>query len=343
MLFSSRMQQWFGVAALCGVLGITGCSTARPPEAAMAQADLAVRQAAESKAPVYAPSEFRAAQEKAMGAQRALAAEEYERARRLAEQAVIDAQLAQARANAAEAQKNAQEIRATITALESEAILAEFKKFKQLGMTEAAVAYTLKLLAQEKQAYNNYQNNIELVWTIPDIQGIRSRDTALVVKEIFQEAKRQLLIATYVLDRPEKIRPIFSPLIQRMEEDPELHVRIILNIQRPYQSHQSITTCLREFAENFRHHLWLGNRLPEVFYDARSFTEETEYTRFCLHAKFIVADCQKIFLTSANFTEAAHQRNIEAGLIFEDKAVANKIISQVDLLINEKILVKVPL
>jgi len=87
----------------------------------VAQAELAVRQAAESKAPVYAPSELRAAQEKAMGAQRAMSAEEYDEARRLAEQAVVDARLAQARANAADAQKNAQEVRSTISALRSEA------------------------------------------------------------------------------------------------------------------------------------------------------------------------------------------------------------------------------
>ena len=121
MSFSPRFQRWFGFSVVCGVLGITGCGSARPPEAAVAQAELAVRQAGESKAPVYAPTEFRVAQEKSQGAQRAMSAEDYVQARRLAEQAVTDAQLAQARANAAEAQKNAEETRKTIDALRSEA------------------------------------------------------------------------------------------------------------------------------------------------------------------------------------------------------------------------------
>ena len=121
MHFFPRFQRWLSFAVACGVLGVTGCSTTHPPEAAVGQAQLAVRQAAESKAPVYAPTEFRLAQEKSQGAQRALAAEEYDQARRLAEQAVTDAQLAQARANAAEAQKNAEETRKTIDALRSEA------------------------------------------------------------------------------------------------------------------------------------------------------------------------------------------------------------------------------
>jgi hypothetical protein len=121
MRFSPRVQRWFSFSVVCGVLGVTGCSAARPPEAAVAQAELAVRQAAESKAPTYAPTELRVAQEKSQGAQRAMSAKDYVQARRLAEQTVTDAQLAQARANAVEAQKNTEETRKTIDALRSEA------------------------------------------------------------------------------------------------------------------------------------------------------------------------------------------------------------------------------
>jgi len=121
MSFSTHVPQWLRFSLLCGVLGVTGCSAARPPEAAVGQAELAVRLAAESKAPVYAPSEFRIAQEKSLGAQRAMSEEEYDLARRLAEQAVTDAQLAQAQAGAAEAQKNIDEVRRTMNALQSEA------------------------------------------------------------------------------------------------------------------------------------------------------------------------------------------------------------------------------
>ena len=116
-----RMQQWAGFLVVCGALGVTGCSSARPPEGAVAQANLALQQATESKAAAHAPSELRVAQEKTMAAQRAMADEEYEDARRLAEQAVVDAHLAQARANAKVAQDDSQEVRSTITALESEA------------------------------------------------------------------------------------------------------------------------------------------------------------------------------------------------------------------------------
>lgn len=121
MEMTAFVQRWVGIPLVCGVLGVTGCSAARPPIATVAQADLAVRQAAESKAPVYAPSELRGAEEKLTGAHGAMSAEHYTDARRLAEQALVDAELAQAKGNAAEAQRNTQELRKTIDALRTEA------------------------------------------------------------------------------------------------------------------------------------------------------------------------------------------------------------------------------
>ena len=117
----SSFQRWLGVPVICSVVAIAGCSAARPPVAQVAQAELAVSQAAQSKAPVYAPADLRIAREKMVSAQRAMAVDDHVEARRLAEQAVIDAQLAQAKANASEAQPNAEEVRKTITTLRSEA------------------------------------------------------------------------------------------------------------------------------------------------------------------------------------------------------------------------------
>jgi hypothetical protein len=121
MEMSALMQRWIGIPLVCSVLGVTGCSTARPPVAAVAQADQAVRQATESKAPVYAPTELRMAEEKLSDAHGALSADEYTEARRLAEQATADARLAQAKGNAVEAQRNEEDLRKTIDALRAEA------------------------------------------------------------------------------------------------------------------------------------------------------------------------------------------------------------------------------
>jgi phosphatidylserine/phosphatidylglycerophosphate/cardiolipin synthase-like enzyme len=54
--------------------------------------------------------------------------------------------------------------------------------------------------------------------------------------------------------------------------------------------------------------------MPELLYDPRSLSESWD-KRSSLHAKCVVVDRNVALITSANFTEAAQQRNIEAGVI----------------------------
>jgi phosphatidylserine/phosphatidylglycerophosphate/cardiolipin synthase-like enzyme len=44
-----------------------------------------------------------------------------------------------------------------------------------------------------------------------------------------------------------------------------------------------------------------------------------------LHAKAMVVDDERVLVTSANFTEAALDRNIELGLLVQDRAMADSI------------------
>jgi phosphatidylserine/phosphatidylglycerophosphate/cardiolipin synthase-like enzyme len=49
-----------------------------------------------------------------------------------------------------------------------------------------------------------------------------------------------------------------------------------------------------------------------------------------------------VLITSANFTEAAHERNIEAGVLLTDSATAQALRSQFDSLVSHKILRPIP-
>ena len=64
--------------------------------------------------------------------------------------------------------------------------------------------------------------------------------------------------------------------------------------------------------------------LPEVYFDPRSIELPSE-KRACLHAKSIVVDGQHVFVSSANFTEAAQERNIEVGLLIHSTNVATQL------------------
>jgi phosphatidylserine/phosphatidylglycerophosphate/cardiolipin synthase-like enzyme len=57
--------------------------------------------------------------------------------------------------------------------------------------------------------------------------------------------------------------------------------------------------------------------------------------RFCasLYAKCIVIDNEIAFVTSANFTEWAQERNLEAGVLIRDEGFARSLRNQFEALI----------
>ncbi|MFY9224595.1 MAG: phospholipase D-like domain-containing protein [Blastocatellia bacterium] len=55
-------------------------------------------------------------------------------------------------------------------------------------------------------------------------------------------------------------------------------------------------------------------KLPDLFYDPRSLSEDQQQ-RSSLHAKCIIIDRKIALVSSANFTEAAQTRNIEAVVV----------------------------
>ncbi len=57
-----------------------------------------------------------------------------------------------------------------------------------------------------------------------------------------------------------------------------------------------------------------------MYYDPRAF--DLDGPGGVLHAKAIVADDEVVFVTFANLTEAALDRNIEVGLLVRDRAKA---------------------
>jgi len=109
------------VAVVAALMVASGCSTVGPPKAEIAAADLAIQDATKSMAPQYAPLELRMARDKLDKAQRAMNNEEYIDARRLAEEALVDAELAEAKASSEDARRAANELQQSLETLRREA------------------------------------------------------------------------------------------------------------------------------------------------------------------------------------------------------------------------------
>ena len=100
------------------------------------------------------------------------------------------------------------------------------------------------------------------------------------------------------------------------------------------------SVLLREFAEGFRK-AWGGAALPQVFHDPRAL-EASKGPRACLHAKCVIVDGRSALVSSANFSEAAQERNIEAGVVIEDEVFARDLGAQFESLVRAGLLVRVP-
>src|ERR1043166_987174 len=108
---------------LCAAMGLSSCA-GKPPAATVSQvsqADLAVQQASKSKAPDYASLELHTPRGHRAGPQEAMRRKDYTQARRWAERALVNAQLAETKAEAEQTRRAAAELRQSIEALRQEA------------------------------------------------------------------------------------------------------------------------------------------------------------------------------------------------------------------------------
>ncbi|MEI7892751.1 MAG: DISARM system phospholipase D-like protein DrmC [Myxococcales bacterium] len=208
-----------------------------------------------------------------------------------------------------------------------DAVAAALVALENDGMAPRHIACAVHLLVEERDAGQRMSDRVQLVWSPPDLEAVDARDTAVVVQELFRRAQRSVLISTFALDERKKAEALFGELAARMDGDPMLVVRVFVNIHRRHLDETPAAGLLREFAGRIREHVWPGARLPDVFYDPRSLETEA-HKRAVLHAKAVVVDGRWTLLTSANFTEAAQERNLEAGVVVDDRRLAERVTRQ---------------
>jgi phosphatidylserine/phosphatidylglycerophosphate/cardiolipin synthase-like enzyme len=177
-----------------------------------------------------------------------------------------------------------------------------------------------------------------LVWTGPEVPGLHARDTRRVYEELIGSAQRSILASTYAFfDGPKA----FDVLARRMDARSDLRATLLLNVQRKRGDTTVAEQLVRRFADRFWKTDWPGAARPSVYYDPRAL--EPDGPGGVLHAKAVVADDEVVFVTSANLTEAAFDRNIEVGLLVRDRALALSVSSHFRGLIDQGLLRPLPI
>ncbi|GAA2950309.1 MULTISPECIES: DISARM system phospholipase D-like protein DrmC [Streptomyces] len=184
---------------------------------------------------------------------------------------------------------------ATPGAREAVAKLYEEMEADTLPCAEAA-AYLRGYVAAQLRTRDAVQ--VRTVWSGPATPGVPVRATAQVLVEVIDEARDELLAMTYAA-RP--YRALTRALTEATARGVRAHVvvetlagaRGLLSGREPAGAFASVPGL----------HLWHWVRDPAADFASRQ------------HAKLAVADRRVLFLGSANLTESAARRNIEAGVL----------------------------
>ncbi len=202
-----------------------------------------------------------------------------------------------------------------VGAADAEAIRSELAILHGRGITGPAVAAVVEVAREQARTVDRPL----LVWTGPTVPGLFARDTREVFVELLRQAYDRIWLSTYAMYNGQQM---LKPLAERMDDEPGLEVTLLLNIGRPYGN----TTTAEDLVAKFSHDLWTqqwpGTRRPSVFYDPRSVLPQSQGV---LHTKALVVDERAAFVGSANLTEAAFERNFEAGILSRDPALAGSL------------------
>lgn len=205
------------------------------------------------------------------------------------------------------------------------------------GLSPRHLALLLDTAAEGVEAELRQASSIQLVWTGPELPVSHSRDTAVVVNELFGQATESVLISTFVIQHGQRV---FASLASRMTMAPDLKVRLFVHVARGWNDTREDATVLRQFADELEQQ-WPGPVRPAVYFDPRTMSGDSS-TRASWHAKCVLVDDRVSFVTSANFTEWAQLRNVEAGVLVRNPHFTRQLRAQFDALVQAGLVRRLP-
>lgn len=184
----------------------------------------------------------------------------------------------------------------------------------------ACLAIVEVALAERKTAQRTPP---ELVWTGPERSHSTARDTAVVLRALFESAEEQVILAGFSFARGSGV---LEPLHRVMRARP-IDVRFFVNVQQPERAGVDGDAHARAAIDAFVDEAWpFGAPWPRIYYDRRAVMRGPPWSS--LHAKCVVVDGARAFVSSANFSLRAQEHNIEAGVLLEDRAFAHHLARQ---------------
>src|SRR5437763_1023652 len=85
------------------------------------------------------------------------------------------------------------------------ALEESFKRLCDQGFTAGQIAAMLDLLRADRQGRPGVGDLVQVVTTGPEVDGVANRDTSVVVRELFANAAREVLVAGYAVYQGQRV------------------------------------------------------------------------------------------------------------------------------------------
>lgn len=169
----------------------------------------------------------------------------------------------------------------------------------------------------------------ELVWSGPEGRSATARDTAIVVRDLFESARDHVILGGYSFHNSKEI---FTPLHATMKTY-GVRATFFIDIEQPERyATEPPERHAEEALAQFLEMRWpFGPPYPTLYYDKRALEPGMGGPSRAFssqHAKCVVVDGARALISSANFTERAHNRNIEVGVLLDDPLFAEHLARQ---------------
>ena len=190
--------------------------------------------------------------------------------------------------------------------------------WKQSGISGDVLAGVLVGAAYARQRALS-ESTVDLVWTGPTTPFVATRRTEQVLLDLIRNVKSELFLVSFVAyDVPSVVDALNAAGARGVQ------IQILLETSASHGGSLSVdpVATMRRCVPSAALYIWVDRPAP--------------FTEGRVHAKVAVADDSVAFLTSANLTAHAMEKNIEAGVLIQGGTIPRSLKRHLEALIDTR-------
>ena len=176
------------------------------------------------------------------------------------------------------------------------------------------------LSARQVVLKQDASQSIELVWTGPITSVVSARKTEQVLLQVINKAKSELFITSFVAY---KVDSIIQALNSACDRGVQLFLLLELSFDNGGSINIDVISKMKKSVSKANIYAWRD--------------KDIEFEGGRVHAKVAVADKNACFITSANLTGYAMEKNMEMGLLINGGSIPGLISDHLKALIDRNV------